>query len=102
MESVIFIVVLALFVMVAIWYTTTCGDSKIKFEKFKEYYTENPNKWQLYEDWVFYIKGLHVYSFHFGFIDYYRYRIWLHKHKCSRGQLALKSIEQDINRNKEA
>lgn len=77
MAGLTFIIVLIFMCMFAIWTTSTVCGAKIKFEKFKEYYTENPNRWKLYDDWVFYIYGFNIYTFHFGFIDYYRYKLWL-------------------------
>ena len=110
MEYLIFIVALIFIIMVANWSTTTVGDAKIKFKKFKEFYDLNPNRWTLYEDWVFCHTGTcHIDSFHFGLIDYYRYQIWLRTNKQAEErddkkmaiERMLKAVEQDMECNKE-
>ena len=58
---------------------------KIKFTAFKKFYAINPNRWDIYEDHV--ACNTITYSreqFHFGFIDFIRYRWWVKGYKKRR------------------
>lgn len=55
---------------------------KIKFAAFKKFYAINPNRWDIYGDHA--ACNTITYSreqFHFGFIDFIRYRWWFKGYK---------------------
>lgn len=85
---IIFIVIL--FVLLAAWFVPWVESrlgAKIKYKSFKTFYAINPNRWDLYDCYVeceivdkdgayggiFTLKE----SFHFGPIDFLRYRLWM-------------------------
>lgn len=60
---------------------------KIKFNNIKNFYSVNPRRWGLQSDYVIcytYGYGRDDINLRFGFIDYYRYKLWhknIIKHK---------------------
>lgn len=100
MAGIAFIIVLIFISMFAHWTTTTVCDAKITFKEFKEGYSLNPNRWKLYDEWVFCIDGFHIYSFYFGFIDYYRYKLWLRSCGDSNSERTKKGMLQAVQRDK--
>lgn len=65
-------------VLIAIWCEAKDPDEpKLKFSAFKKFYALNPNRWDLSDCWVACCgcKSGSVYT-HFGFIDFYRYKLW--------------------------
>lgn len=75
-----FIGAIVLFVMIVFW-SLSIGDSiKIKFSSFKRFYEVNPTRWNLCSDGVACCRDDALFGTvltHFGFIDYYRYKLWL-------------------------
>lgn len=71
-------VAVALVVMAVIWYESIGNSVKIKFSSFKKFYDVNPYRWNLYDDGVSCRRDntYGVISTHFGFIDFYRYKLW--------------------------
>lgn len=66
-----------------------CG-IKIKFSSFKKFYAINPDRWKIKDDYVTYYNIYsNVEEFHFGYIDYCRYKWWL------KGYKKRKSIEKE-------
>ena len=79
---------------------------KIKFTQFQKFYSVNPNRWDLRDDYVacWTDKQQHYVGLRFGFIDYYRYKSWhrsIIKNKFkqeSNKQMAeiITAVKQDI------
>lgn len=66
-----------------VWMITRWSDSKgnsarIKFSSFKKFYEVNPYRWSLFDDGVSCRRDdtCATISTHFGFIDFYRYKLW--------------------------
>lgn len=51
-------------------------EPKIKFTQFKNFYSVNPDRWRLQHGDVACITGIKRIELRFGFIDYYRYKLW--------------------------
>lgn len=52
-------------------------ESKIKFTQFKNFYSVNPDRWRLQSSDVACLTGtITTVELRFGFIDYYRYKLW--------------------------
>lgn len=51
-------------------------EPKIKFTQFKNFYSVNPDRWRLQHGDVACITGAKRIELRFGFIDYYRYKLW--------------------------
>ena len=55
---------------------------KIKFKSFIQFYVINPDRWNLYDDYVeCKIQKMEPNSrelFHFGYLDWFRYLLWMH------------------------
>ena len=67
------------FIFLIIFWSESIGNStKIKFSSFKKFYEVNPYRWNLYDDGVSCRRdGTYgTISTHFGFIDFYRYKLW--------------------------
>lgn len=73
-----FPVIVILFAMVLIWYESIDNSTKIKFSSFKKFYEVNPYRWNLFDDGVSCRRDdtCATISTHFGFIDFYRYKLW--------------------------
>ena len=78
---------------------------KIKFTQFQKFYSVNPNRWDLRDDYVAcWTDEQHYVGLRFGFIDYYRYKSWhrsIIKNKFkqeSNKQMAeiITAVKQDI------
>lgn len=66
-------------VWMIIWWSDSKGNStKIKFSSFKKFYEVNPYRWSLCDDHVTcrIDNSFGSISTHFGFIDFYRYKLW--------------------------
>ena len=51
-------------------------EPKIKFTQFKNFYSVNPDRWIIQHGDVACITGTKKVDLRFGFIDYYRYKLW--------------------------
>lgn len=80
----IIIAVLLLLVLIyalITWCESPRNNPKIKFKSFVKFYDVNPNRWNLYDE---YIEcriddkswNYSVERFSFGFIDFWRYKLW--------------------------
>lgn len=49
---------------------------KIKFIRFENFYSVNPDRWNLYSSSIGCCTGTTIVRLGFGFIDYYRYKLW--------------------------
>lgn len=110
---------LALFIILGIILGITCmvwlitwrsvndgGNPKLKFSSFKKFYALNPNRWILHDDWISCYRDdtYGTIIFDFGFIDYYRYKLWYRKResdlkkKHNAEQLAhlITAVKKDI------
>lgn len=69
---------IALIVMIIFWYESIGNSIKIKFSSFKKFYDVNPYRWNLFDDGVSCRRDdtCATISTHFGFIDFYRYKLW--------------------------
>lgn len=78
---------------------------KIKFTQFQKFYSVNPDRWNLDSDYVScYTNKQNCVCLRFGFVDYYRYKLWHRniiksefKQKANK-QMAeiIASVKQDI------
>ena len=78
---------------------------KIKFTQFQKFYSVNPNRWDLNNDYVScYTNKQKCVCLRFGLVDYYRYKLWhrnIIKNKFKQEankQMAeiIASVKQDI------
>ena len=51
-------------------------EPKIKFTQFKNFYSVNPDRWIIQHGDVACFTGTKKVDLRFGFIDYYRYKLW--------------------------
>lgn len=66
-----------LFVYFVDGYIDYTNESKIKFTQFKNFYSVNPDRWRLQSSDVACLVGtITKVELRFGFIDYYRYKLW--------------------------
>ena len=74
----IIILCFALLFMFICWFDSKGNTPKIKFSSFKKFYAINPYRWNLYDDSVScrIDNPFGTISTHFGFIDFYRYKLW--------------------------
>lgn len=88
--SFVAIIILAVTLLhVLSWYESVSRCPRIKFKAFKRFYALNSDRWECKSDNVVCVISTHSAfgmeipnereSFHFGFIDYYRYKLWLRK-----------------------
>lgn len=50
---------------------------KIKFTQFQKFYSVNPDRWNLDSDYIScYTNKQNYICLRFGFVDYYRYKLW--------------------------
>ena len=76
----------AILILIACWVDSIGSTPKIKFKSFKNFYELNPDRWRLHDDTVVCkidFKSIRNFNicinddkFHFGFIDFYRYKLW--------------------------
>lgn len=65
---------------------------KIKFTQFQKFYSVNPNRWDLRDDYVAcWTDKQHYVGLGFGFIDYYRYKSW-------HGSIVNNKFKQESNK----
>lgn len=78
----------------------------IKFKSFKSFYNINPGRWELKNNYVefkrpnysYYFSDYKTYYFGFGFIDYYKYKLWKHSLKKQREQIkSCKEMQEVLN-----
>lgn len=57
------------------------GGIRLKFKTFRSIYNINPNRWDLHDGYVRFIKEPYAWgtSYKFGFIDYFRYKYWKYR-----------------------
>ena len=98
--------------LVACWHDSIGDMPKIKFKSFKNFYELNPDRWILHDDCVG-CKSERFYTsfvadrFHFGFVDFYRYKLWMHslerqkenKRKAQITARMVAAVKQDIEAN---
>lgn len=84
------------FFLIIAWTDSIKNTPKIKFKSFKNFYTINPNRWRLYDDYVVCsttrIWSLHDATFHFGLIDFYRYKLF----KCHLNKIKKVNLNKEI------
>ena len=70
--------IVALFTMLVFWLVSLGDCPKIKFSSFKKFYEINPDRWHLSDDYVACRKdnSFGIISTNFGFVDFYRYKLW--------------------------
>lgn len=81
------VVVVLLFASIADWaeYTDKKYGAKLKFSAFKKFYNINPTRWIPLTGYVQCMVprlrgfGHEIICFHFGYIDYIKYRLWCKK-----------------------
>lgn len=68
----------ALIFMLICWFDSIDNTPKIKFSSFKKFYAINQYRWNLHDDGVScrIDNPFGTISTHFGFIDFYRYKLW--------------------------
>lgn len=73
----LFVAAITLVIMAVFWSLSIVG-VKIKFSSFKKFYDVNPYRWNLCDDGVTCRRDdtYGTVSTHFGFIDFYRYKLW--------------------------
>lgn len=66
--------------LIMCWVDSIDNTPKIKFKSFKNFYELNDKRWICYGDSVacntLETFGFYNAKFHFGFIDFYRYKLW--------------------------
>ena len=73
-------------VLITIWCDAKDPDEpKLKFSSFKKFYALNPNRWDLHDSWASCcgLEGGTIYI-RFGFIDFYRYKLWYIRREMNR------------------
>ena len=101
------VLIIAFVVMLIFWSVSIYGYPKIKFKSFVSFYALNPNRWDMADDYVickFQDGTFGTSSFSFGFIDFYRYKLWLHKQEKARKEnhnmeltsRMIKAVKKDI------
>ena len=114
----VIIAVLLLFVLIyalITWCESPRNSPKIKFKSFVKFYDVNPNRWNLYDE---YIEcriddkswNYSVESFSFGFIDFWRYKFWLkmqkraerNKQHTESTSRMIAAVRRDIDKKNEA
>ena len=83
---IIVLVIAAAITLVIRWAVETYETAKMKFNDLKKFYPLNPGRWTLHDDCVWCETNKHIDCFSFGFIDYYRYKLWRHKKKCEKNK----------------
>lgn len=109
----------AILVSIACWADSIGNTPKIKFKSFKNFYELNPDRWRLHDDTVgckidFKSMGnfnicINDDKFHFGFIDFYRYKLWKNnldkrkenKRKAQITASMVAAVKQDIASNEQ-
>ena len=104
-------------ILLFIWQESIGSTPKIKFKSFKNFYELNPDRWRLHDDTVgckidFKSMGnfnicINDDKFHFGFIDFYRYKLWKNnldkrkenKRKAQITARMVAAVKQDIETN---
>ena len=82
---VVSIILTALLVLLIYWGMSCAGYPKLKFSSFKKFYALNPDRWDFYDDRIIcksdvdYGFGRRKDYFAFGFVDFYRYKLWYKK-----------------------
>lgn len=92
--------------MIIHWREYVGDDPKIKFSSFKKFYAVNPDRWTLNNCYVSCYRHDTVGSIltHFGFIDFYRYKLWrkqmakrdLDKKRAKDMAVIIASVKRDI------
>lgn len=90
-------ILLVIFLMLLVeWATSKVYGPKLKFSSFKKFYTLNPGRWDFCDGCVIcksdvdYGFGRRKDYFTFGFVDFYRYKLWY------------KKLEKDDKKNRDA
>lgn len=67
-----------LIVLLSVYFTDGyySREPKIKFTQFKNFYSVNPDRWRIQHGDVACLTGTKKVELRFGFIDYYRYKLW--------------------------
>lgn len=68
---------LALVVMFIVWKVYSVGP-KMKYKNFRKFYALNPDRWDLDDCSVYCRIKDGKENFNFGFIDFWRYKLWIH------------------------
>lgn len=88
------LILVSLLVMVMNWCFEKETMARIKFSAFKKFYALNPDRWDLTDSYVIcrskQDSWIYRDSFSFGFIDFYRYKLWYYKDEkdCEEKQKA--------------
>lgn len=89
------------------WSLSVDHGIKIKFSAFQKFYSINPDRWTVDDDHVIcHTIGWDMEDFHFGILDYIRYKLWFRKYKKGEKikeeteimQRMLKSVKADIEK----
>lgn len=88
------LILASLLVMVIDWCFEKGTMARIKFSAFKKFYALNPDRWDLANSYVICRSEqgslIHCDLFSFGFIDFYKYKLWYYKDEkdCEEKQKA--------------